>query len=568
MRHFYFVILFIFSTSFLNAQTLDWAGQFSSENGVSLNDLTTDAQGNIYACGTFGGTADFDPESGVFELTGGSFIAKLNASGELIWATALESLGIRTISVDQSGNVYLGYNLSGTADFDPGMDELKFTADGFGDIVIVKLSSTGDLVWAKQLGGPDSDNVYGMDVEANGTVYITGTYGETMDFDPGPGTANLTVEGGKDVYILKLDASGDFVWVKDFGGPDFDYSNDLLSDGSGDVYLWGEFSGTVDFDPGSGSASLTAQGSADLFMSKFDASGNHQWSVNFGGEANTVPYDLEIDNNGSVYVCGTFKGTGDFDPSAGVTELTGQGVIDSYIGKFSTANGSLIWARSFGGDRSVFADGITVDAQGNVFTTGGFSGDIDFDPGSGEAILMATDLVDSDIFISRLDSDGNYECAVGMFAGATQIGSEIISTSSGKLILSGIFESTVDFDPGSGVTELTALGDPAPLSDIEADVFIIQVGVDACPSVGVAENTFDHQIDFYPNPTTGSLNLDLGRSYESLMVRVTDISGREVSRNNYDYVSSIELELVGLSGMYLIEVQAADHKAVMKVVKW
>src|SRR5674476_1418906 len=122
------------------------------------------------------------------------------------------------------------------------------------------------LVWAKNMGGASDDYVNSIAVDASGNVYTTGYFLGTVDFDPGAGTYNLTSAGGYDIFIIKLDASGNFVWAKNMGassGASSDQGFSIAVDASGNVYTTGLFTGTADFDPGAGTYNLTSAGSGD-----------------------------------------------------------------------------------------------------------------------------------------------------------------------------------------------------------------------------------------------------------------------------------------------------------------
>ena len=125
---------------------------------------------------------------------------------------------------------------------------------------------------------------------ASGAIYTTGFFSATVDFDPGAGVFNLTSAGSGDIFISKLDASGNFVWAKQMGGIAYDkcYSIAIDTAGSGALYTTGVFEGTADFDPGAGTLNLTPAGQYDIFISKLDSSGNFVWAKRIGGTGRDV----------------------------------------------------------------------------------------------------------------------------------------------------------------------------------------------------------------------------------------------------------------------------------------
>ena len=170
-----------------------------------------------------------------------------------------------------------------------------------------------------------------ISVDGSGNVYTTGYFGVTLDFDPGSGTVNLTPNGYRDVFIQKLDSSGNFVWAKSFGGTGFDSGNSISIDGSGNVYTTGYFEGTVDFDSGSGTLNLTSNGNRDVFIQKLTSSGNLVWAKSFGGSSTDFATSISLDGSGNVYTAGSFRSIVDFDPDSGTNNLVAGSFIDAYF---------------------------------------------------------------------------------------------------------------------------------------------------------------------------------------------------------------------------------------------
>jgi hypothetical protein len=123
-------------------------------------------------------------------------------------------------------------------------------------------------------------------------------------------------------------AGGDFVWAKRMGGTNRDIGYSITTDASGGVYTTGVFEGTVDFDPGEGTFNLTSVGSTDIFVSKLDSNGNFIWAKRLGGTGLDAGNDIALDTSGNIYTTGFFHGTADFDPGAGIFNLTS--VVDYY----------------------------------------------------------------------------------------------------------------------------------------------------------------------------------------------------------------------------------------------
>ncbi len=545
------------------AQNYQWAKNMGGNGDDGGNSITVDGSGNVYTTGFFGGTVDFDPGAGISNLTSAGysdiFITKLDAAGNFIWAKRMGGNGEdqgNCITVDDSGNVYTTGRFWGTVDFDPGAGTSNLTSAGFSDIYISKLDSAGNFIWAKSMGGTDYDISFSITLDDSSNVYTTGTFWYTVDFDPGAGTSNLTSAAFQDIFISKLDAAGNFIWAKSMGGTSPDLGISIAVDGAGNVYTTGHFSGTVDFDPGTGTSNLTSAGFKDIFISKLDAAGNFVWARNMGGpNSDDVAYSITVDGIGNVLTTGSFHGTADFDPGPGVSNLTSAGGnLDIFISKLDAA-GNFIWAKSMDGPNSSdIAYSIAVDSFSNVYTTGIFYGTVDFDPGAGISNLTSAGF--ADIFISKLDSVGNFGWAKKLGGISNDIGYSIALNGFGNVYTTGQFMGTVDFDPGVGTSNLTSAG--------STDIFVLKLGA---ISVSILESSFDNTIMVYPNPTKGSFNIDLGTNIENTTIVIRNLVGQEVLKKSYRSTNLLDLNIAGESGLYFIEVISDNKKAILKVVK-
>ena len=178
----------------------------------------------------------------------------------------------RSIAIDAAGNVLLTGEFQGTADLDPtaGVFNLSSTA-GVKDIFVTKFNpSTVSFIWSVKVGDTNNDIGYGIATDVNNNIYITGTFIGTVDFDPGVGSVLISSAGGQtDCFILKLDASGNYMWAGGFGSASLgDKADAIFVAASTDIYTTGSYQGTVDFDPGAGTSNVTSGGQLDAFIQK------------------------------------------------------------------------------------------------------------------------------------------------------------------------------------------------------------------------------------------------------------------------------------------------------------
>ncbi|MBL0096296.1 MAG: hypothetical protein IPP46_07150 [Bacteroidetes bacterium] len=152
--------------------------------------------------------------------------------------------------------------------------------------------------WAGKAGG--TGNEYGdyMTSDGSGNIYVTGRFDGTCDFDPGAGTVNKTSAGSSDIYIAKYSSAGNLIWAISTGGTGLDRGYCLDVDATGNIYLAGTFAGTVDLDPGPGTSTHISAGGTDMFVAKYDSSGNFVWSKAFGLLNTEYAEAIALDGNG------------------------------------------------------------------------------------------------------------------------------------------------------------------------------------------------------------------------------------------------------------------------------
>jgi hypothetical protein len=313
------------------------------------------------------------------------------------------------------------------------------------------------LNWAKSVGGSTNDIGQAIAVDASGSVYTTGLFHQTVDFDPGPEVFNLTGGNNEDIFVTKFDADGDFVWARVIvGTADNDAGTGIAVDAAGNVYVTGFFSGTVDFDPGQDLLNLTSAGGADVFLTKLNSDGDLLWARAMGGPGYDQGLAIALDAGGNAHITGRFVETSDFDPEAATFNLTSAGLNEAFVAKLDT-DGKLLWAKSMGGVETDFGNAIAIDNEGNVHTCGLFSGIADFDPGSNVSNLASAG--GWDIYVSKLDADGNYLWARNMGGASNDEGTGVALDASGNVLSTGyIGGGSADFDPSSGLFELNGGG--------------------------------------------------------------------------------------------------------------
>lgn len=610
----------------LSAQ-FQWVNSIGGTGSETGKSITTDASGNVYTTGTFRSTVDFDAGPGTTNITSAGFddvfVTKHGASGNLLWAVSMgggSNDNGHAIYVDPSGNIYITGVFYGVGDFDPGSGVVNLIAASE-TVFIVKLNSSGTLAWAKQLSSVSGVTNFStsLAVDATGNVYTAGYYEGTVDFDPGPSSDNFISQGGTDAFVSKLDSAGNYVWARMFQGTSNEGILGLDIDAAGNILLTGHFSGTTDFDPNTSTLNLTSNGSTDIFISKQDASGGILWVKQIGGSSYDCGNALVTDANNNIYATGYYVETVDFDPGAGVTNLTGSpGAGQTYALKLD-ASGNFVWART-AINTIAGSEGKTIafDASGIIYIAGFFQNDADVNPGAAVTNLPVEGSDES--FITAIDNMGYFMWATHFNCGSSDIIYGIAVSSGGAIYTTGYYIGTADFDPSGLVASRTSngqqdafihrLGDCLVVTDVTTSgaTLIATAAVtgyqwidcsNGQPVAGETNQTFTPSVpgsyqalistgscsdttsctvitsvieqstvvfNVYPSPSSGEVTLQLQYGYNNATIEVINSVGQLIVTETMNS-SSITIQLPEENGIYLVRVKANGSSAIQRVIK-
>lgn len=363
--------------------------------------------------------------------------------------------------------------------------------------------------WAKDFQvGCDNENVHiCTKVDGLGNIYTTGYFSGVVDFDRGPGICKLESQGGNDIYIVKYNAFGNLLWAKRIGGIRNDWGYSLTLDANYNVYVTGEFSGLVDFDPGYSSITFQALG-YEAFVLKLNGAGNFVWAKALNGTGFSSGTSIAVDNIGNVYTAGTFYKTIDFDPGVNDNSITGIGEHNDIFLLKLNPEGNFEWVRTMGGDGEDYVSSIAIDNSNNVMMTGWNYGQAIFgkytlNPNQGgEHIFISKIKANGEIWAKSIGSGRGYSIAmdasnnafitglVHKAIGGTQIyiskfdqqsiliwekfvavfigcGYAICTDNQGNIYITGMYYDSVDFDPGINEFKITSNG--------QSDIFILKL---------------------------------------------------------------------------------------------
>jgi hypothetical protein len=339
--------------------------------------IAADAVGNVYVTGYYSDTLTL----GNFTVNGGQtnggtsfFLAKFNSNGEVVWLKSnspTESGFGQGMVIDAGGNIYVsGYFLANT--FILGNDTTILNNDStFFNAFIAKYDSAGNVIWVKNVHGNGNIFAPSIAINSNYNLYITGWSAcDTVTF----GGLTLTDTGNAHyIYVARYDSSGNALWVQRTLSYNESASNGVAVDGAGNAYITGGFTAdTIIFD----TVVLINAGNTDLFIAKYDSSGNFQWAKRAGGTNTDNGFGITVDIDGYIYLTGEFEQDSIQFGNILLRDSLGSG--NMFITKFD-ALGNVIWAAQSYCTGTMLGQAVVATNPDELFVTGFYYGSATFD---------------------------------------------------------------------------------------------------------------------------------------------------------------------------------------------
>jgi gliding motility-associated-like protein len=446
------------------------------------------------------------PLVGICQVAATKWAADIGGSG-------LAGCNLAATIADTQNNIYISGTYTGTVDFDPSAGVYNLTSvssDPYKpNIFIAKYTTNGTLIWAKSISGTDTYQANSLALDASGNPIISGQFNSAaLDADPGTGIYNLHTAGSTDIFIIKLNTTGDFMWAKSIGGIGSEIGGAIKTDSKGNIIQAMSYQGTITI----GSQTFTSISVSDSYNGltiKYDPLGNVIWAINLGDANDCKVLDLAVDNSDNIITTGLFTGTDNFNPlgtpitapgsiygtdsgvylakysSAGIliwvnaaygaigssnlcvnskseaylqisggnmhfnsTNVTAKGTFDVFIAKYSQA-GVFQFVKDVGGSQSYCsANTIVAGKDDNIYNAGFFTGKVSFDP-SPAATTAISDHGTRDFYLAKYDADLNYKWAFNggdkSNTSVTTAGRSIAIDNNNDILFAGVFSLTSNF---------------------------------------------------------------------------------------------------------------------------
>ena len=496
-----FILTILITTqicSFAQSPNWVWATSFGLNNIVSPgNCITSDISRNSIAVGCFDSTIAFGGTNLTSNGLSDIFVVKYDPNGNVLWAKSAGGSNSETafsISVDANGNVVvIGQFYSPNIN----IDGTTLTNIGRQDIFIVKYDPNGNVLWAKSAGGSNVDQANSVSIDTSGNIVVAGQFNSPNIIF---GSTNLTRSGQDDIFVVKYDSNGNILWAKSAGGSNYDVARSIKADVSGNIILTGNFaSSTITF----GSTILTNNGLNDIFIVKYDPSGNVLWAKSAGGSSQENLTSISTDLSGNCVITGDFYSS---DLTFGNTILSKIGEQDIFVVKYDP-NGNLLWDKTVGGSAYKFAISTSADISGNIIMAGYFESSLTI----GSTTLSSRG--NYDIFIVKYGSNGNILWAKSAGGMALDVANSITTDVSGDIVMTGYFgSSTITF----GNTVLTKSG--------QTDMFVAKLS----STTGIDILTKETKVHIYPNPFNNYTHIELPNIVENAEIVISNLLGERI----------------------------------------
>lgn len=528
------LLLFCMAANNATAQTWQWAKSAGDVGTDGASGITTDPYGNTYITGSFAGRAKFSGTmyqgNGLYEI----FIAKYNATGNLLWVKHAGGHGNdRGKAIKWKNNsLYICGLFEDTAQF----ENTTLISRGESDAFVARYDDNGNLQWVKQAGGSNLDIATAIDVDAGENIYIAGQYERAIAFGNSIlTTSNIYAES----FYARYNNNGNLQWARTTTGNNTNLATALAFDNHHSIFVTGFFGNTIS----AGNNSINSvSASYDIFIAKIDIdSGNTDWIKRAGSTYEDGAYGICADANGRAVITGYFAGTAYFDNNT----ITYADYNDVFVACYDSA-GNNVWARAGKGNKLDTGFGIAADENNNIYVTGMFQNVIDFDG----VQLTSPDVLDRDIFVVSYSPNGTMRWLAEAGGEDTDSGTGIAVATDNRIVIAGYYLFTCSF--GSIAVDYAD----------EADIFVASL---TQPVTGI-NNLTEQQVKLYPNPATINTVISLTGNTDGTYV-IANINGLAVTTGRITGSNTTISTTALAKGVYIVTVTTNNGSYTGRLIK-
>jgi hypothetical protein len=419
----------------------EWSMSFGDPDEQYATALAVDGNDQVVVGGYFRGVLEIGGDTLVWAgQVNDAFVAKFSPAGEALWARRYGSTdfyaitAVTDLAIDAAGNIYASGTFRTPVDF--GASTGPLVADSEADGFLLKLNPNGATEWSIAWPNVGHGIPTAVALTPSGVV-LAGVFDGQMDL----GGGMLVAQGAADAFVASFDASGNHVASRRFGISGATDARDVAVDDMGNVFVLGNFDGSVDF----GGTTLTNAGASDIFLAGFDAQLVHRFSHGYGTSGIESGQSLAI-RGGSLVMAGSAGGPIDFGTGA----LPHGGSYDALLVELDTS-GNHVRSYAAGDADGQHASGVIIEPDGSVLGAGSMRGAMSW---QGVDLQAAGRFPIEDVWLARLDVPfaANYgdefpqpsETQPGPLSGYPALA----SSPDGGIVMVGEFDGTIDFGGG------------------------------------------------------------------------------------------------------------------------
>jgi hypothetical protein len=506
------------------------------------------------------------------------------------------------IATDAAGNVIVAGKYEQAANFSGTILPIQ----GNHDIWLAKYTAAGALTWITTGGGSLGDYAHGLATDGSTFIYVTGEIEGGNNLITFPGSSiTLTCTADNDIFLAKYDLNGTLLWARSAGSSLSDKGLAVTYDNSGNAYMCGYFENTCTFG---GSTNVTSAGAQDIFIAKYDASGNFQWVKSAGSPGRDEPKAIKCDASGNIYMCGFYSNG--MVMGSNTYSTTSGSYFDAFLSKYDS-NGNLQWVKTDGGNYDDVAWGLTMDNAGKIYTSGEFNASAYFGSvqlitsGNADAYIACYDnsgtvqwakkaggpLIDR---VRGMGTDGNNLYITGQFGSVANFGSIALSAADSSDIFFAVMDNsgnftkagavggtpdsveTLGYESGNAICADAAgnayatgsflnnaiFGATTLNSYARTDVFVTSIGQFLnVNELDISSDAFE----IYPNPTSGSFCFN-NKNNTKTEICIHDCLGKNIlKKETSDAFVTIDLSNE-VSGFYFVELKTNDKEILRKKI--